>query len=129
MAKILITDDAAFMRGSLKYIAESAGHSVVGTAKDGQEALELTRELKPDIVTLDILMSGMDGLTALEAIKKEAPGVKVIMVTALGQEEKQEEARKLGASGYIRKPFKQTEIVDEIKWVLGGERRVRERRQ
>ncbi len=129
MATILIVDDAAFMRGSLKYITESAGHSVVGVAKDGQEALELTRELKPDIVTLDILMSGMDGLTALEAIKKEAPGVKVIMVTALGQEEKQEEARKLGASGYIRKPFKQTEIVNEIKWVLGGDRRVRERRQ
>jgi len=129
MAKILIIDDAAFMRGSLKYIVESAGHSVVGMAKDGQEALKLTRELKPDIVTLDILMSGMDGLTALKAIKKENPGVKVIMVTALGQEEKQEEACKLGASGYIRKPFKQTEIVNEIKWVLGGERRVRERRQ
>ena len=121
MAKILIVDDAAFMRGSLKYIVEISGHSVVGMAKDGQEALGLTRELKPDIVTLDILMSGMDGLTALGAIKKEAPGVKVIMVTALGQEEKQEEARKLGASGYIRKPFKQTEIINEIKWVLGGE--------
>ena len=120
MAKILIVDDAAFMRGSLKYIVEGAGHSVVGMAKDGQEALELTRELKPDIVTLDILMSGMDGISALEAIKKESSGTKVIMVTALGQEEKQEEAFKLGASGYIRKPFKQTEIVDEIKNVLGG---------
>jgi len=129
MAKILIVDDAAFMRGSLKYIVENAGHSVVGTAKDGQEALELYREVKPDIVTLDILMSGMDGLSALEALKEEDAGAKVIMVTALGQEEKQEEARKLGASGYIRKPFKQTEIVNEIKWVLGGERRVRERRQ
>jgi len=120
MAKILITDDAAFMRGSLKYIVEGAGHNVVGTAKDGQEALRLCRKLKPDIVTLDILMSGMDGLTALKAIKKEAPGAKAIMVTALGQEEKQEEAFKLGASGYIRKPFKQTEIVDEIKRVLAG---------
>ncbi len=129
MAKILITDDAAFMRGSLKYIVEGAGHSVVGMAKDGQEALKLCGKLKPDIVTLDILMSGMDGLTALEAIKKENSGAKVIMVTALGHEEKQDEAFKLGASGYIRKPFKQTEIVNEIKWVLVGDRRVRERRQ
>ena len=129
MATIMIVDDASFMRGSLKYIVEGAGHNVVGTAKDGQEALKLYRKLKPDIVTLDILMSGMDGLSALKAIKKEDPGARVIMVTALGQEEKQKEAYKLGASGYIRKPFKQTEIIDEIKWVLGGERRFRERRQ
>ena len=129
MAEILIVDDASFMRGSLKYIVEGAGHNVVGMAKDGEEALELYRKLKPDVVTLDILMGGMDGLSALKAIMKENPGAKVIMVTALGQEEKQEEARKLGACGYIRKPFKQTEIVNEIKWVLGGERRVRERRQ
>jgi len=121
MAKILITDDAAFMRGSLKYIVEGAGHSVVGTAKDGKEALRLCGKLKPDIVTLDILMDGMDGLTALKAIMKENPGAKVVMVTALGQEEKQEEAFKLGASGYIRKPFKQTEIVDEIRKVLASD--------
>ena len=121
MATILITDDAAFMRGSLKYIVEGAGHSVVGTAKEGKEALRLCRKLKPDIVTLDILMSGMDGISALEAIRKESSGAKVIMVTALGQEEKQEEAFKLGASGYIRKPFKQTEIVDEIRRVLGSD--------
>jgi len=121
MAKILIADDAAFMRGSLKYIVEGAGHSVVGMAKEGQEALKLCGKLKPDIVTLDILMSGMDGLTALKAIKKDASGAKVVMVTALGQEEKQEEAFKLGASGYIRKPFKQTEIVDEIRRVLGSD--------
>ena len=118
MATILIVDDAAFMRGSLKYIAENGKHSVAGTAKDGQEALELYRKLKPDVVTLDILMSGMDGLSALKAIMKEDPRAKVIMVTALGQEEKQEEASKLGARGYIRKPFKQTEILGELNRVL-----------
>jgi len=118
---ILIVDDSAFMRGSLKYIVESDGHSVVGMAKDGQEALKLYRKLKPDIVTLDILMGGMDGISALEAMKKQNSGARVIMVSALGQEEKQEEAFKLGASGYIRKPFKQTEIVDEIKRVLGSD--------
>ena len=122
MATILIVDDSAFMRGSLKYIIESAGHSVAGMAKDGKEALMLCRKLKPDIVTLDILMSGMDGISALEAIKKESSGTKVIMVSALGQEEKQKEAYKLGALGYIRKPFKQTEIVDEIKRVLASDR-------
>jgi len=119
MARILIVDDASFMRGSLKYIAEDAGHKVVAMAKDGKEALELYKELKPDLVTLDILMKGQDGLWALEAIMEDYPEAKVIMVTALGQEEKQEEARHLGASGYIRKPFKQKQIVDEIESVLG----------
>ena len=118
MAKILIADDASFMRGSLKFIVEGAGHNVVGMAKDGKEALDLYKELGPDLVTLDVLMPGMDGIAALAAIMKEDPKAKVIMVTALGMEEKQEEARKLGASGYIRKPFKLDEITDEITRVL-----------
>ena len=118
MATILIADDASFMRGSLKFILENAGHEVVGTAKDGKEALSRYRELKPDLVTLDILMEGLDGLAALREITKEDPRAKVVMVTALGQEEKQEEAKKLGALGYIRKPFKRQEITDEIERVL-----------
>ena len=121
MATILIVDDAAFMRGSLKHIAEAAGHAVVGTAKNGVEALELYGELNPDLVTLDILMPAKDGLETLGAIMGKDPKAKVIMVTALGMEEKQEEARKLGASGYIRKPFTLSEIADEIKRVLGEE--------
>ena len=120
MAKILIIDDAAFMRGSLKYMAENAGHQVVGMAKEGAEGLKLYEKLKPDLVTLDILMKGMDGLSALKAIKLKDPGAKVIMVTALGMEDKQDEARKLGASGYIRKPFKRTQIANEIEKILTG---------
>lgn len=118
MAKILIIEDSFFMRGSLKFIAEQAGHEVVGGARDGAEGLELYKKLKPDLVTLDILMKGTDGISGLKAIKREDPKAKVIMITAMGQEEMQEEARKLGASGYIRKPFKPDEIADEIKRVL-----------
>ena len=120
MARILIADDASFMRGSLKFIVEDAGHSVIGMAKDGQEALELYRTLKPDIVTMDILMPGMDGMLALKAIKKDDAEAKVIMVSALGQEEKQQEAGELGACGYIRKPFKKEQIADEINRVLSN---------
>jgi len=119
MAKILIVDDASFMRGSLKFIVETAGHEVVGTAKNGREALELYTKLNPDLVTLDILMDEMDGFSALKAIRDLDHEAKVIMVTALGQDEKQAEARKLGASGYIRKPFTMTDISDEIEKVLG----------
>jgi two-component system chemotaxis response regulator CheY len=118
MAKILIADDASFMRGSLKFILENAGHEIVGLAENGKTAVELYKSLKPDIVTLDILMREMDGLKALKEIRMFDPSAKVLMITALGQESKQEEAKKLGASGYIRKPFKQAEIVSEIERAL-----------
>jgi len=120
MARIVIVDDASFMRGSLKFIIEIAGHVVVGMGKDGEEALQLFKDFKPDLITMDILMKGVDGLTALKNIKGIDPAAKIVMVTALGQEAKEEEARALGASGYIRKPFKQKDIVDEIAKVLAG---------
>lgn len=120
MKTVLIVDDASFMRGSLKFIIEAAGYEVIGMAKDGSEAVELYKKFKPDVVTLDILMDGMDGITALTSIRKLDPAAKVVMITALGQEEKQKEARALGASGYIRKPFKQDEIIDEMKRVMGS---------
>lgn len=120
MARIVIVDDASFMRGSLKFIVETAGHEVVGMGKDGAEALQLFNEHRPDLMTMDILMKGVDGLTALKNIREADPAARVIMVTALGQEAKEEEARKLGALGYIRKPFKQKEIVDVIEKVLEG---------
>jgi two-component system, chemotaxis family, chemotaxis protein CheY len=119
MARILIADDASFMRGSLKFILENAGHEIVGLAENGKVAFDLYKSLKPDLVTLDILMKELDGLKGLKSIMEYDPDAKVIMVTALGQEEKQEEARKLGASGYMRKPFKQSEIIDEVAKVLG----------
>jgi two-component system, chemotaxis family, chemotaxis protein CheY len=121
MARILIADNASFMRSCLKYIVENAGHEVVGMAKEGREAVHLHEQLKPDLVTLDILMEeGMDGIAALGTIIKDHPSAKVIMVTAMGQDQVQEEARKLGAVGYIRKPFKPTEIVHELERVLGS---------
>jgi two-component system chemotaxis response regulator CheY len=120
MANVLIVDDAAFMRGSLKYILEQNGHSVVGEATDGAQALKLYKQHKPDLVTLDVLMKGVDGLSGLKAIMKYDSGAKVIMVTALGQELMQKEATKLGASGYIRKPFSVDSIVGEVKRVLSN---------
>jgi two-component system chemotaxis response regulator CheY len=124
MATVLIADDASFMRNSLKYIVENAGHTVVGMAKEGKEALELYLKYSPDVVTLDLLMPVMDGLEALKAITKKDPKAKVIMVSAVGSEDKQAKAQAMGAGGYIRKPFKPTEIVDEINKVLGSNKQV-----
>jgi two-component system chemotaxis response regulator CheY len=119
MGRIMIVDDSSFMVGSLKYIVEHAGHEVVGTAKEGGEGLVLYKKLKPDLVTLDILMKGKDGITTLKEIMKLDPKAKVIMVSASGLDEIKEEAHKLGASGFIVKPFKQNQIIDEIQRLLG----------
>jgi two-component system chemotaxis response regulator CheY len=119
MAKIMIVDDAAFMRSSLKYIVEKEGHKVVASVADGKEAVVLYPKVNPDVVTLDILMKEMDGISTLKALLKNNPQAKVIMVTAMGQESKQEEAKTLGALGYIRKPFKPENITEEINKVLG----------
>lgn len=120
MARILVVDDSAFMRGSLKLILERAGHEVVGMAANGREGVELFTKLRPDVVTLDILMKEMDGISALKEIIKIGPAAKVVMLTAVGLESKQEEARNLGASGYIRKPFRQEDVVKEIERVIKG---------
>lgn len=119
MATVLVVDDSSFMRNALKFIVEQAGHTVVGGAKDGEEAVEMYKKLSPDLVTMDILMPNAGGLDALAQIRQHDPSAKVIMVTALGQEEKQAEAQRLGAAGYIRKPFKQADVTNEINRVMG----------
>jgi two-component system chemotaxis response regulator CheY len=118
MARIMIVDDSSFMRSSLKYIVESAGHEVVGQAVNGKEAIELHKKVKPDLVTMDILMAEMDGLTAAAQIIKADGKARIIMVTAIGQDEKQEQARSIGVSGYIRKPFKKEDIITEFEKAL-----------
>ena len=121
MARILIVDDSAFMRAALKHIVEFSGHEVVGLAANGTEAIKLYEKLKPELVTMDILMpgDGSDGLETAKAIRKKHPTAKVIMITALGQEEKQKQAEQIGVAGYIRKPFREAEITDEITKALG----------
>jgi two-component system, chemotaxis family, chemotaxis protein CheY len=118
MARVVIADDSAFMVSTIKSILESANHTIIGTAKSGEEAINLSSELNPDLVMLDILMPGIGGLSALEFIKIEKPEIKVIMVTAFGQESKIREAEEKGASAYIRKPFKKEEILSTVNRVL-----------
>jgi len=119
MGTFVIVDDASFMRGALRHIVERAGHDVVGEADDGDQAIALYRALRPDVVTLDILMPGMDGLDTLEALKAEWPQARVVMVSALDHEEKRREAENLGAAGFIRKPFHPKDVTDELERVIG----------
>ena len=120
MARILIVDDAAFMRMMLKDILTKGGFEIAGEAADGVEAVAKYNELKPDLVTLDITMPNMDGTDALKEIKAYDPNAKVIMITAAGQQNKVIEALKLGAERFITKPFDKDEILKNIEEVLEG---------
>ena len=106
MAKrVLIVDDALIMRMKIKEIAEQAGWKIAGEAASGTEAVERYRELKPDLVTMDIVMPQMDGVAALRAIRDEHPQAQVVMVSAVDQREKLMECVRLGAVDFVVKPF------------------------
>ncbi|MDR3597573.1 response regulator [Clostridium sp.] len=114
MKKILIVDDAAFMRLSLKTMLERNGFEVIGEAENGYKAIELYKMFQPDIVTMDITMPDMDGIDALNEIIKFDSNAKVIMLSAMGQEMKIREAVMQGAKGFIVKPFKEEYLVKAL---------------
>ena len=111
MKRVLIVDDAAFMRVSIRNIVSKNGYEVAGEAENGAVAVQRYAELHPDIVTMDITMPEMNGLEALIAIRKADPGAKVIMVSALGQESMVRDAVMAGAKGFVVKPFKEETIT------------------
>lgn len=115
MATVLIVDDAAFMRISIKNMLTKNGYEVVGEAENGLVAVDLYKELQPDIVTMDITMPEMNGLDSLKEITKLDPQSKVVMVSAMGQEAMVRDAIVSGAKGFIVKPFKEEGILAAIK--------------
>lgn len=119
MAKILIVDDAAFMRMMLKDILTKNGYEVAGEAPNGFKAVEMYKAEKPDIVTMDITMPEMDGIQALKEIRGFDPGAKIIMCSAMGQQAMVMESIKSGARDFIVKPFQPERVLEAIKKVLG----------
>ena len=111
MKRVLVVDDAAFMRVSIKNMIAKHGFEVVGEAENGRVALEKYMELRPDIVTMDITMPEMSGLEALVEIIRADPRAIVVMCSALGQESMVREAVLAGARGFVVKPFKENVIV------------------
>lgn len=118
MGKILVVDDSRTSRKILRVILEEAGNEVIGEATNGQEAFEMYKELKPDVVTLDITMPVLDGVGALKLIKEFDDNAKIVMVTAAGQKGNVVEAIKLGAFEFVTKPFDDAVIIDVINKAL-----------
>ena len=112
--RILIVDDSFYMRTMLKNMLTDAGYEVVGEAPNGQTALQLARETKPDLVTLDVILPDNTGLDVLKGIKAEQPDMKVIIVSAVGQEVIVNEALESGALSYIIKPFSEEKVLEVV---------------
>jgi two-component system chemotaxis response regulator CheY len=117
--RILIVDDAAFMRMMIRDILTKNGFEVVGEAQDGMQAIEKFKDLQPDLVTMDITMPEMDGITALKEIRKIDPNAKVIMCSAMGQQAMVIDAIQAGAKDFIVKPFQADRVLEAIKKTLG----------
>lgn len=113
--RILIVDDAAFMRMMIKDILGKNGFEVVGEAQDGAQAIEKYKELEPDLVTMDITMPEMDGITALKEIKKINSEAIIIMCSAMGQQAMVIDAIQAGAKDFIVKPFQADRVLEAIQ--------------
>ncbi|MEN1966864.1 response regulator [Lentibacillus sp. N15] len=116
--RILIVDDAAFMRMMIKDILTKNGFEVVGEAQDGAQAVEKYNELIPDLVTMDITMPEMDGITALKEIRQTNPQAKIIMCSAMGQQAMVIDAIQAGAKDFIVKPFQADRVIEAIQKAL-----------
>jgi len=116
--RVLIVDDAAFMRMMIKDILTKNGFEVVGEAQDGMQAVELYKELTPDLVTMDITMPEMDGISALKNIREVNPNAKVIMCSAMGQQAMVIDAIQAGAKDFIVKPFQADRVIEAIQKAL-----------
>lgn len=117
--KILLVDDAAFMRTTIKNCLTKAGYENLLEAGDGKQAVEIFQKEKPDLIIMDITMPNMDGIEALQVIKQLDANAKVVMCSAMGQETMVVQAIQLGALDFIVKPFKPDRILKTVSKILG----------
>ncbi|WP_068784709.1 response regulator [Paenibacillus phocaensis] len=118
MARVMVVDDAAFMRMVIRQMLQEDGHEVVAEAKDGLEAVRFYDTWTPDLVTMDITMPEMDGIAAVQAIKGIDPNAKIIMCSAMGQQKMVVQAIQAGALDFVVKPFQKERVTEAIRKVL-----------
>ncbi len=117
-ARILIVDDAAFMRMMIKDILTKNGYQIVGEAENGSVAVEKYKELKPDLTTMDITMPEMDGISAVKEIREFDPNANIIMCSAMGQQAMVIDAIQAGAKDFIVKPFQPDRVLEAVRKAL-----------
>ena len=115
---VLVCDDAAFMRRLITGYLTGAGHKVIGEAPSGEQAVEKYKELQPDLVTMDIVMPGMSGVDAVKEIVADYPDAKILMCTAIGQDQLVAEAKEAGAKGFVVKPFQAPDFLAAVSEIL-----------
>ncbi|MBP1996021.1 response regulator [Paenibacillus eucommiae] len=116
--KVLVVDDTAFMRMLMRAILEELGHQVVGEARNGIEAISMYQRIRPELVTMDITMPELDGISAVKKIKSIDPSAKIIMCSAMGQREMVLEAVRSGASDFVVKPVHRDRLIEAIQRVF-----------
>ena len=116
---VLVCDDAIFMRTMIGDILRQAGFEVVGEAENGQQAVDKYRALRPDFVTMDIVMPDMGGIEAVREICKTDPDAKILMCSAMGQQALVVEAIQAGAKDFVVKPFQPSRVLEAVQRVLG----------
>jgi two-component system, chemotaxis family, chemotaxis protein CheY len=112
--RILVVDDSFYMRTILKNLLSDAGFNVVAEAPDGKTAISLAKETSPDLITLDLILPDNTGLDVLKTIKKDNPNIRIVVVSAVGQEAIVKEALNQGAEAYIVKPFSEEKVIEII---------------
>ena len=117
--RVLVCDDAIFMRTMISDILSGAGYEVVGEAETGLQAIERYKQLKPDLVTMDIVMPDMGGIDAVREIVKDDPNAKILMCSAMGQQALVVEAIQAGAKDFVVKPFQPSRVLEAVQRVLG----------
>ncbi|HEU4682536.1 MAG TPA: response regulator [Gemmatimonadales bacterium] len=115
---VLVCDDAIFMRTMISDILSQAGFEIVGEAESGVQAVEKYRALKPDLVTMDIVMPDMGGIEAVREICKDDPEAKILMCSAMGQQALVVEAIQAGAKDFVVKPFQPSRVLEAVQRVL-----------
>ncbi len=118
--KVIIADDAAFMRMMLKKILEEGGYEVVAEAENGKAAIEKYRELKPDLVISDMVMPEKGGIDVIKEITEEFPDANILICSAIGQQALVIEAIQAGAKDYIVKPFEQANVLETVGKLMGS---------
>ena len=119
--RILIVDDSFYMRTMLRNILTDAGYEVAGEAATGQQAMQLARDVRPDLVTLDVILPDNTGLDVLKGLRSEQPDLKIIMVSAVGQDVIVNEARAAGAGDYLVKPFSEERVLEVVSRMLNSQ--------